>query len=213
MANRNLTGIVQIKRGGEQELDSSSYIPKDGELIYNKDENNIKVGDGSSKISALNYIGGNNSLFINGGGLSCIPSDVMRQIQDNMTDRTIDSSTPIEINGRGIFFGLVNPWSQYDTTLSIDGNLTISMEGSFSASHNYAILCKEFTTPYSDMIKNIIDGINYRVLGMSENSPIDADTALILPCPIIFTTGFSISTEATRTIGFGKNIYYYLFDE
>lgn len=145
--------------------------------------------------------------------MSCIPSDVMRQIQDNMTDRTIDSSTPIEINGRGIFFGLVNPWSQYNATLSIDGNLTISMERSFSSSHNYAILCKEFTTPYSDMIKNIIDGMNYIVLGMSEDSSVDNDKALILPCPIIFTTGFSISIEEARNLSFGKDIYYYLFDE
>lgn len=35
---------------------SSSYAPLDGELIYDKTANNIKVGDGSSSISNLNYI-------------------------------------------------------------------------------------------------------------------------------------------------------------
>lgn len=62
--------MIQFLRGDKASLEASEYIPADGQPIYEKDTNLLKVGNGSSNYSALPYLGystgGMNWVEING---------------------------------------------------------------------------------------------------------------------------------------------------
>lgn len=62
--------MIQFLRGDKASLESSEYIPADGQPIYEKDTNLLKIGNGSSNYSALPYLGystgGMNWVEING---------------------------------------------------------------------------------------------------------------------------------------------------
>lgn len=62
--------MIQFLRGDKASLEASEYVPADGQPIYEKDTNLLKVGNDSSNYSALPYLGcsagGMNWVEING---------------------------------------------------------------------------------------------------------------------------------------------------
>lgn len=73
---------IQILRGSEP-----SKILKDGQLIYDKDKNNLKIGDGSSYCSELNPVGAYKSAAeeFNIGNIHFHFSNVVGHYKDSTT--------------------------------------------------------------------------------------------------------------------------------
>lgn len=60
---------IQQKRETQANWEKSSLVPKDGEIIvYKKDSNNpaprMKIGDGSTNVNNLPFVGGSNEIFV-----------------------------------------------------------------------------------------------------------------------------------------------------
>ena len=72
MANKNIYSRIQLKHDTEANwIKAENFIPLIGEIIiYDIDENNlkprIKIGDGATNVSALEFFGGFEGI-INGG--------------------------------------------------------------------------------------------------------------------------------------------------
>lgn len=73
MSGKNTSSRIQLKHDTEKNWNKAiNFIPLAGEIIiYDADENNskprIKVGDGQTKLSTLEFIYDNLERIINGG--------------------------------------------------------------------------------------------------------------------------------------------------
>ena len=164
--------MIQFLRGDKQSLEASEYIPADGQPIYEKDTNLLKVGNGSSSYSALPYLGysagGMNWVEINGLYTPTASSDssqVSTRAPDPSTDFYLKYYIPTSCAGALVYLGPYNIPHSYLAVIknSHDNGLMYISFAGFYADGTSSLAIKESSW---DQSNNIVD-IHLFVSGVS----------------------------------------------
>lgn len=155
--------MIQFLRGDKASLEASEYIPADGQPIYEKDTNLLKVGNGSSNYSALPYLGysagGMNWVEINGlytPTLSSDSSQVSTRAPEPATDFYLRYYLPSSCAGALVYLGLKNIPDSYLAIIKnsrTDGVVYVSLAG-FYADGSPGLAIRDVSY---DQSSNIVD--------------------------------------------------------
>lgn len=132
MANKTLkTRIINKHDTQTNWAKAVNFIPKAGEVIVYTDLHKVKVGDGTTKVSALPFIDEDDTVVIDLGTLSetggTLSSEILAQINNNLTNKSI------------IFEGTISGISITTATYFVSANMIIISALASSTIHNLTI--------------------------------------------------------------------------
>jgi len=118
-----MAAVIQVKRGSASSWTSANTVLAAGEIGFETDTNKMKVGDGSTAWSSLNYVDsipsqtGNSGKYLTTNGTSASWGTV-----DALPSQTGNSGKYLTTNGTSA------SWGTLDLTAYADKNLTLNAQ-------------------------------------------------------------------------------------